>query len=559
MRRTTRLTACLLAFILLTACTIDRGADGDKKDKGPKASTEKADLHTYYKLSDALYLTVIDGVVNEDRSIKSDGQVYIPYSVAKSLDARFYYNKTEEQMIITTPTDVLVYKPNSTEHTVNGTYVTDTVPMFRAFDTRLYVSTEVFAAYSDVSTVVLTKPQRVVLFRNGVAFSSMTATKDTAIRIGTSFEQDIVTELKKGDRVVSTGENKNGFISVSTSDGQVGYVASADMTGPGEWVLQPSTKNYPRIGLPSGSVHLMWHQMWTKLGANDLTVALSDTQGINVICPTWFDFKDTSGNITSLADASYVEEAHRHGILVWALCSDFAADVKGLDILSHTESRNALEDNLIAETVRVGADGINLDYEFITKDSAPHYLQFIRELYIKCRKNGLSLSTDNFVPNAGKAHYQLADQGYILDYVIFMAYDEHYKGSKAGSVASFPWVESAMKSAVKLVPADRIVLGLPLFNRVWMTNKEGITTQENGGMTKITDAAYKNAKPVWDDECKQFYAEYKQNDILYQYWIEDTESLKYKLDLIPAYHLAGFAGWKLGLEAPNVWGLLNQY
>ena len=78
-------------------------------------------------------------------------------------------------------------------------------------------------------------------------------------------------------------------------------------------------------------------------------------------------------------------------------------------------------------------------------------------------------------------------------------------------------------------------------------------------MTKITEAAYKNAKPVWDDECKQFYAEYKQNDILYQYWIEDTESLKYKLDLIPAYHLAGFAGWKLGLEAPNVWGLLNQY
>ena len=559
MRRATRLAACLLAFILLTACTIDRGADGDKKDKGPKASTKKADLHTYYKLSDALYLTVIDGVVNEDRSIKSDGQVYIPYSIAKSLDSRFYYNKTEEQMIITTPTDVLVYKPNSTEHTVNGAYVSDTVPMFRAFDARLYVSTEVFARYSDVSTVLLSGPQRVVLFRNGVAFSSMAATKDTAIRIGTSVEQDIVTEIKAGDRVVSTGENKNGFISVSTSDGQVGYVALSDVTGPGEWVLQPSTKNYGRIGQPSGSVHLMWHQMWSKLGGTELRSALQNTQGINVICPTWFDFKDTDGNITTLADASYVEEAHRQGILVWALCSDFAADVKGYDILSNTVSRNALEDNLVAETVRVGADGINLDYEFITKDSAPHYLQFIRELYIKCRKNGLSLSTDNFVPNAGKAHYQLADQGYILDYVIFMAYDEHYKGSEAGSVASYPWVESAVKSAVKLVPEEKVVLGIPLFNRVWMTDKDGKLTLESGGMTKITEGAYKNTTPTWDETCKQYYAEYKLKDVRYQYWIEDAESLKYKLDLIPAYHLAGFAGWKLGLESSDVWNLLSQY
>lgn len=559
MRRKTRLTACLLALVLLTACTIDRGADGDKKDQGPKASTEKADLQTYYKLSDALYLTVIDGVVNEDRAIKSDGQVYIPYSVAKSLDARFYYNKTEEQMIITTPTDVLVYKPNSTEHTVNGLYVSDTVPMFRAFDSRLYVSTEVFAEYSDVSTVLLSGPQRVVLFRNGVAFSSVTAAKDTAIRIGTSFEQDIVTELKAGDRVISTGESKNGFISVSTSDGQSGYVALSDMTEAGEWMLQPSTKNYRRIGLPEGTVHLMWHQMWSKLGANDLRVALSDTQGINVICPTWFDFKDTDGNITTLADESYVEEAHRQGLLVWALCSDFAADVKGYDILSRTVSRNALEDNLVAETVRVGADGINLDFEFITKDSAPHYLQFIRELYIKCRKNGLSLSTDNFVPNAGKAHYQLADQGYVLDYVIFMAYDEHYKGSEAGSVASYPWVESAVKSAVKLVPAEKVVLGIPLFNRVWMTDKDGKLTLESGGMTKIAEAAYKNATPTWDEVCKQYYAEYKQNDIRYQYWIEDKESLKYKLDLIPAYHLAGYAGWKLGLESSDVWSLLSQY
>ena len=126
-------------------------------------------------------------------------------------------------------------------------------------------------------------------------------------------------------------------------------------------------------------------------------------------------------------------------------------------------------------------------------------------------------------------------------------------------MASYPWVESAVKSAVKLVPAEKVVLGIPLFNRVWMTDKDGKLTLESGGMTKIAEAAYTNATPTWDEVCKQYYAEYKQNDIRYQYWIEDKESLKYKLDLIPAYHLAGYAGWKLGLESSDVWSLLSQY
>ena len=558
MRQRLTLLMCLVLLLGLTACAIDKGAGGDKNEGGAKASEEMADQEEYYKLSEDLFLLVINGVVNEDRSIRSDGQIYIPYSVVKSLDSRFYYNRSEEQMIITTPNTILYYWPNNMNHREGDENKADRTAMFRTFEGKLYLSTEVFVKYSDVSTRILYEPRRVVLFKNGVKFPSMTANKDTAVRIGASLQKDIVVNLQAGDSVIMTGNSENGYYSVSTEDGQTGYVAMSDLSSESEMMIHASIKDYPRTSTIS-HVHLMWHQIWAPQGGEELRAALLNTKGINVIAPTWFDFKDVTGEITTLANASYVEEAHRQGIQVWALCSDFAADVKGYDILSNTEHRNNLERNLVNEVVRVGADGINLDFEFITKDSGPHYIQFIRELYLLCRENNLVLSVDNFVPNAGKAHYQRADQADVLDYLIFMAHDEHYKGSGAGSVASYPWVEMSVKNALAIVPKEKIVLGVPLFNRVWMTDKDGNLTIENGGMTTIMEQAKAGAELQWDDELKQYYAEYVKKDVKYQYWIEDVTSLEYKLKLISNYGLAGYAGWKLGLEAADAWSLLDKY
>lgn len=549
----------ILVFLTIgcAACEIDKGVGGNQ---GSKASTNQADLTEYYNLSEYSYLTVINGVISEERSVKAEGEVYLPYGIVKKLDSRFYFNRSEEQMIVTSPTEILYLWPDSFHHTVGEESVDDKMPLLKTFEGKLYVSAGFFLKYSDVSTRILENPNRVVLFENGVSFPSVNTNKDTVIRIGASKQKDIVTEMKTGAGLILTGEKSNGFCAVSTEDGLVGFVSEADVGEQKETMIHASMKHYEKAS-SVGHVHMMWHQIWSKQGGDNLRSALSNTKGINVIAPTWFDFKDTEGGITSFADQSYVEEAHRQGIQVWALCSDFAKDVKGYDVLSNTESRMALEDNLISEVVRVGADGINLDFEYITKDSGPHYIQFIRELYLKAHANGLVLSVDNFVPNSGKSEYRLSEQGDVVDFIIFMAYDEHYsEASGAGSVASYPWVEAAVKSAVAIIPPEKIVLGVPLYNRVWMTDKDGKITLENGGMSQIAEQA-KQGTLVWDEECKQYYSEYtaKKTNVKYQFWLEDVTSLEYKVKLIPEYQLAGYAGWKLGLESNDVWSLLDQY
>ena len=213
---------------------------------------------------------------------------------------------------------------------------------------------------------------------------------------------------------------------------------------------------------------------------------------------------------------------------------------------------------------RVGADGINIDFEYITKESGPHYIQFLRELYIESRKANLLLSVDNYLPNSGNTQYEMAKQAKIVDYVVIMAYDEHHSNSEqAGPVASLPFVEQGIVSTLKKVPKEQIVMGIPFYVRKWKTEYiDGVATvtSEAGGMSSMwNDAQTNGATVAWNDEQGQYYAEYQSDGALYQYWLEEETIMKARLDLMKQYNLAGYAAWKLGLESNEIWNVIPSY
>ena len=250
------------------------------------------------------------------------------------------------------------------------------------------------------------------------------------------------------------------------------------------------------------------------------------------------------------------------GLEVWALVEniEYKDSIDMYSILSSTTHRKTLIDNLVNEALQYGIDGINVDFEQISLDCGEHYIEFIRELSIPCRANGIVLSVDNYVPTGYTNHYNRKEQGIVADYVIIMGYDEHYAGSaEAGSVASINFVEEGIKQTVEQVPANKIINAVPFYTRIWSTTGTDVSSQAVGMAMAQEYIKAHNIETVWDEETCQNYGEYMDGDTYNQVWLEDAQSIGVKLNVMQNYNIGGVACWRLGYETPDIWDVIEEY
>ena len=307
-----------------------------------------------------------------------------------------------------------------------------------------------------------------------------------------------------------------------------------------------------------GKVNMVWHQV-TSTDANAYFAdATANMTGVNVISPTWFYLLDTSGNIANISSADYVAQAHEKGLKVWGLIDNFTQEVSTTETLSNTAARQNIISQLIQAATSVGMDGINVDFESLSEDVGIHFLEFLRELSIECHKNNLVLSVDNPVPEDFTSHYDRAEQGRVVDYVIIMGYDEHYVGSEAGSVASLPWVEQGIQDTLAEVPAERVINAVPFYTRLWRTTGGNVTSEAIGMDQAQQVISENNVETYWDKTTSQNYGKYDIDNSTYQIWIEDSQSIAEKVKLVSKYNLAGVSAWKLGFENSGIWQVISD-
>ena len=226
----------------------------------------------------------------------------------------------------------------------------------------------------------------------------------------------------------------------------------------------------------------------TNTSANNAVLQLiAGTKGVTTLAPTWYNIADTDGNLKSISSADYVNYAHQSNMEVWSVLRDFQGGVDSADqvyqVLSYTSKRTKLINQVIADALQTGVDGINLDFELISTECGEHYVQFVRELGVKCRQNGLVFSVDNYVPMSYNAHYNIKEQGIVADYVVLMGYDEHTNNSEeTGSVSSYGYVKDGIEKMLENVSKDKLIVGIPFYTRLWTEKSSGDFTSQALGM-----------------------------------------------------------------------------
>lgn len=533
-------------------------------------SNVKREMSKQYKLEQGQYMLVINDTVLEERGVASEGKPYIPVELAsKYFNHRFFWDSRENILSYATPTELMTVGLNTKDYMSGRQKMSAEYNILVQQGDKVYISMEFVRKYSAGQYKTYSNPSRIVAIGDyNTAYTFGKCKDDTRLRVGPNKKYDYLLEIEEDSEVYVDTEAKveNEYIKVMTLDGIEGYIPQDSFSGKEErtWKTDYVEPKYDHLSAGK-TVKLGWHQVTNEATNNYLSQTLGNTKGLTVISPTWFALSDNKGNFTSLASESYVQTAHNQGLQVWALINDFNKKVNMKKLLGKTSSRQQLVNNLVAKAIQYNVDGINIDFERITAESAAGYLQFLRELVIKCKSNNLIVSADNYMPAAHNAHYDLTEQGKVIDYVIMMGYDEHYAGgNESGSVSSISFVKDGLAKVLTCVPNNQIVMGLPFYTRLW---KE---TPKSDGTVKITSQAYgmngaenvlkqNGAMAKWDDTTCQYYSEFKSGKATYKIWLEEEKSLEEKLKAVAEQKIGGVAFWKLGFERAEAWDTVNKY
>lgn len=498
-----------------------------------------------------------------------NGMCYLPREyVVDNLNCRFYKDIAGNYIMYTVADNIYSFTTDQAQYTdMNGNVVPTEYVVVKSEGDELYIAIDYVKEKADFDYRFYAEPNRLIMWDKYEEKTYTTLSKDTAIRYRGGIKSPIITDGHENQEVEFLADYED-WIEVRTEDGYLGYVKAKHVqdiyTKTAESTFVPEA--VPESNLLDKKINLAFQAIGSAgFGGDGLESALASTSGINVLSPTWYMITGNDGTMTCYANESYVEKAHSKGIQVWALVEDISGNIDRGEVFSNKQTRARMIQKLISDAKQYGFDGINLDFENATVDTIEHYLQFIREISIACRSNGIILSSDIYVPANFNMFYNRGEQGIWADYIVIMGYDEHWRGcSEAGPVASIGYVRDGIVNTLEEVPAEKVINAMPYYVRIWTetTNTDGSVTlsDKSWGMDAAKQLLIDNGAPMaWDEELGLYYGSYEKGNTTVKIWLEDESSIEEKMKLYAEHNLAGVAGWRMGLETKAVWSVIGRY
>ena len=484
-----------------------------------------------------------------------DGQFYLSLDFIKEkIDDNVNYDKNENVVIFANEKGTKRYTLNEKEGLFNSKKIELRDPVIEK-DGKIMVPIEGFIYdYSVDFRFIKDKKLLLMDYKNIDYAIGIPSGNGVNIREKDSKSSPIVKTINKEDKVYVYGEIGD-FYKVREIDGYAGYIKKnlLNVEFPKDRFKTEKEESKKEAEKP---LNLTWDYTYGPHKQESINL-ITGIKGLDVIVPTWFSVSNKSGDIIDRGNKEYVSKYNNLGIDVWGyLDNSFNPDITHEVLLSSSK-----REKVISKTMELlnkyNLKGINIDFEHTKIEDRDLITQFVRELSAQAKANGKVTSVDvtpQITNNVEKEPYNRKELANVCDYVIVMAYDQHWASSeKAGSVAEYKWVESNINMLFKSIPKEKLILGVPFYSRIW--------TEENGKVKSSTISMDQSNKllnekdliPKWDDISKQDYVEYTEGNKIYKIWLEDSQSIKWKVSLVNKYNLAGVGSWRKGFETQDVW------
>jgi len=488
---------------------------------------------------------------------------YIPETLLKDLGFLMNYDEAENKISLVSYDTLMRYDLNSQELSYDGNVTPMKNPPVQVSDI-FYFAEEDFGDGANIGWYV-NDQRKILMALNNKADYSKSSTVDKGQLYAEPSNQSGINAKLDGYSNVFVGETVDGFVEVVTDQLIHGYV---------EAPLLNEAKIYQTILEPKliftytdEPVNLTWEAVYSR---NPNTDKIPEMKGLNVISPTWMSLADSEGNINSkLVSQSYTKWAKDKGYEIWPLISNDFKPERTSNFLRSTSARETFIAELLNISLDNGFDGINIDFENVFLEDKDALSQFVAELSQTLRQHDLTVSMDVTVIGGSdnwSRCYDRAVIGHYVDYLMIMAYDQYWAASPvSGPVAAYDWVSTKMDEILQVVPAHKLVLGMPTYMRIW---KETPSLEKANAMKAKSETLSMNRLArlmeetefnfIWDEKGQHYYIGYIKDNILTKIWVENGKSIRAKTAYARENQLAGVATWRRGFETQDIWGIIEE-
>ena len=512
-----------------------------------------------YGASDDSYTLYYNNSIIKQRGYYINNTPYLPVSLigTHANNAGVTVDENNKRLVIDLSTQNIMMADDATTNFVK-TYAGEIAIPLKEIDNKLYFPLNTTEQFFKLSYTVSLDGIRMRAYSGMERIAKINRDRVQAVSSLINGEGKSVI-FHQDDTVFITGETDNYYELLAEDDTTVyilkDYVTISEIDLSKVDFYAPKKIKFKRSG---EKISLAWDYAGNGFSPNAPSEKIN---GLDILSPTWFHLiTDGDGSVENNGDKGYTDSAHNNDFMVWATITNNFTTKGSTAFTTKTFNNNDLLNRSIAQYIFYSClydvDGINIDYEDVADSDAAGLVAFTALLRNYTEKQGLVLSIDTLIPRPWTIEYDRAALSKYVDYLAVMTYDEHYAGSPApGSVSSLPWVEDAVKKTLKDVPSSKLLLGIPLYTRMWTVDSNGkIVSNPAAKMPTVRNVVEENKlTPKWLDKETQYYVEFPDEAGTTKIWIEDSRSISNRLNLVTKYNLAGAASWQICQSEDQIW------